>query len=74
MCVFVCVCMLVTQLCLAICDPMDCSLSGFCVHGILLARILEGWFQDGRGIGRGDHFLPHIFIKRSFEQLPQNNF
>ena len=23
------------------CDPMDCSLSGFSVHGILQARILE---------------------------------
>ena len=24
--------------------------------------------EDGRGIGRGDHFLPHKFIKRSFER------
>ena len=23
--------------------------------------------QDGGGIGQGDHFLPHEFIKRSFE-------
>ena len=23
--------------------------------------------QDGRGIGPGDHFLPHKLIKRSFE-------
>ena len=22
-----------------------------------------GWSSDGRGIGRGDHFLPHKFIK-----------
>ena len=35
-----CVCS-VTQLCLTICDPMDCSLPGFSVHGIFLARILE---------------------------------
>ena len=27
----------------------------------------EGWSQDGGGIGWGDHFLPHKFIKRSFE-------
>ena len=29
------------QLCLSLCDPMDCSLPGFSVHGILQARILE---------------------------------
>ena len=27
----------------SLCDPMDCSLSGFYVHGIFQARIL-GWF------------------------------
>ena len=34
-------CMLVMQLCLILCDPMDCSLPGSPVHGILQARILE---------------------------------
>ena len=29
------------QLCLTLCDPMDCSLPGSYVHGILQARILE---------------------------------
>ena len=29
------------QSCLTLCDPMDCSLPGFSVHGILQARILE---------------------------------
>ena len=33
--------MLVTQSCPALCDPMDCSLPGSSVHGILQARILE---------------------------------
>ena len=33
----------VTQLCLTLCDPMDCNLSGSSVHGILQARILSGW-------------------------------
>ena len=28
------------QLCLTLCDPMDCSLPGSSVHGILQARIL----------------------------------
>ena len=31
----------VTQLCPTLCDPVDCSLPGFSVHGILQARILE---------------------------------
>ena len=29
------------QLCPVLCGPMDCSLAGFSVHGILWARILE---------------------------------
>ena len=33
--------MLVTQLCLTLCDPMDCNPPGSSVHGILQARILE---------------------------------
>ena len=32
---------LVTQLCLTLCDPMGCSPPGSSVHGILQARILE---------------------------------
>ena len=35
---------LVAQLCLILCDPMDCSLPGSSVHGILQARILESIF------------------------------
>ena len=30
-----------TQLCLTLCDPVDCSLPGSSIHGILQARILE---------------------------------
>ena len=33
--------MLVEQLCLTLCDPMDCSLPSSSVHGILQARVLE---------------------------------
>ena len=33
--------MLVAQSCPIFCDPMDCSLPGSSVHGILQARILE---------------------------------
>ena len=31
----------VTQSCLTLCDPMDCSLPSSSVHGILQARVLE---------------------------------
>ena len=31
----------VVQSCLTLCDPVDCSLPGFSIHGILQARILE---------------------------------
>ena len=34
-------CRSVAKLCLTLCDPMDCSLPGSSVHGILQARILE---------------------------------
>ena len=33
--------MLVAQLCLTLCDPIDCNPPGFSVYGILQARILE---------------------------------
>ena len=39
--VCVCVCVLVTQSCLTLCNLMDCSPPGSSVHGILQARILE---------------------------------
>ena len=31
----------VAQSCPTLCDPMDCSLPGFSVHGIVQARVLE---------------------------------
>ena len=34
-------CFSVTKSCLTLCDPMDCSLPGCSVHGILQARIQE---------------------------------
>ena len=36
-----CVCAQLLQLCLTLCDPVDCSPPGFSVHVILQARILE---------------------------------
>ena len=38
-CVCVCVCVLVAQLCLTLCDAMDCSPPGSSVHGILQAGL-----------------------------------
>ena len=32
---------IVSQLCPTLCDPMDCSLPGSSLHGILQARVLE---------------------------------
>ena len=31
----------VAQLCPTLCDPMDCSLPGFSIHGIFQGRVLE---------------------------------
>ena len=31
----------IAQLCLTLCDPMDCSLPGSSAHGIFQARVLE---------------------------------
>lgn len=61
------------QLCLTICDPMDCSPPGSSVHGILQARILE-WVvisfsrgsppRDWTCISRiADDFLPLSHLK-----------
>ena len=36
-----CVCVLVSQSCPTLCDPMDCNLPGSSVHGILQVRMLE---------------------------------
>ena len=56
---FLCACS-VTQLCLILCDPMDCSPPGSPVHGILQVRIMEwvtissfresSWLRDQTGI------------------------
>ena len=44
---FICAhCAQLLQLCPALCDLMDCSLSGSSVHGILQTRILERVAMD----------------------------
>ena len=51
------------QSCLTACDPVDCSLAGSSVHGILQARILE-WIDilSSRG-SSPPRDLPHQGIK-----------
>ena len=51
----VCVCVLGTQSCPTLCNPMDYSLPGSSVHGILQARILEWvaiFFSKGSSLPR----------------------
>ena len=54
------VCAKLLQLCLTLCDPMDCSLPVSSAHGILQARILEwvvllGWrMVENLKLGKGD--------------------
>ena len=44
---------------------MDCSLPSSSVHGIFQARILEWGAIAFSRVGRGDHFIPRQYIKRS---------
>ena len=56
-----CVCMCsVTQSCLTLCDPTDCSLPGSSVHGISKARI-QAWVAI-QGIFPGDLYNPGIAL------------
>ena len=52
--IIMCVCVYsVTQLCITLCDSMNCSLPGSSLHGIFQARILEqvaicySWVSSG---------------------------
>ena len=58
----------VAQSCLTVCDPVDCSLPGFSVHGILQARILE-WvnfsFSRGSSQPTDQTWASHIGGRRS---------
>ena len=53
----------VVQSCPTLCDPMDCSLPGFSVHGIFQARILE-WvaisFSRGSSLPRDQTWVSSI--------------
>ena len=53
----------VTQSCLTLCDPTDCSLPGSSIHGIFQARVLE-WvaipFSRGSSQPRDRTQVSHI--------------
>ena len=53
----------VAQLCLTLCDPMDCSLPGSSAHGIFQARVLE-W----GAIAFSGHWRQHILNDESEEE------
>ena len=53
------VCVLVTQSCLTLCHPMDCSPPGSSLHGILQARILE-WVAISASRGTSPRILTCI--------------
>ena len=42
------------QMCLILCDPMDCSLPGSSVHGISQAKVLE-WGAVAFSVKKAEH-------------------
>jgi len=54
----------VTQLCLTLSDPMDCSLPGFSVQGIVQARVLE-WGLGDDWQRMKDYATTTIFLESS---------
>ena len=70
----------VTQSRLTLCDPMDCSLLGASIHGILQARILE-WeaipFSRGifptQGLNSGLPHCPQILCHLSHQGYMTSN-
>ena len=60
-----CACAKSLQLCLTLCDSMDCRPPGYSVHGILQARILE-WVAMPSSKG----FFPNAGIRPTFLTSP----
>ena len=77
----------VSQLCLTLSDPMDCSPPGSSVHWIFLARVLEWgaiafstdglllllshWDSPGKNTGVGCHFLLQCIKVKSESEVTQ---
>ena len=65
----------VVQLCLTLCDPMDCSLPGSSVHGIFQVRVLEWGAIAFSGSGviegiSGANFIEAFQVLISFSVIP----
>ena len=71
----------VAQLCLTLCDPMDCSPPGSSVHGILQARILE-WvaMPSSRGSSQPrdrtqvSHIAGRLFTSWAIREAQENGW
>ena len=50
----------VSQLCLTLSDPMDCSLPGSSIHGIFQARVLE-WVAIAFSVKKAEHWWTDAF-------------
>ena len=67
------------QSCPTLCDPMDCSLPGFSIHGILQrphglqpTRLLHPWDSPGKNTGVGCHFLLQCMKVESESEVAQS--
>ena len=68
----------VAQLCLTLCNPMDCSLPGSSIHGIFEARVLE---QVVISFTRTKHWIylkindyQNVYITRSLLSIHKCHF
>ena len=52
------------QMCLTLCDPMDCSLPVFSVHGMSQERVLE-WVAISSSRIKESNLLISIYLLRS---------
>jgi hypothetical protein len=74
-----CCCFLVTELCLTLCDPMDCSQPDSSVHGVFQARKRVGchFFLQGIFLTQGSNpCLPHCrqtLYQLSHQESPTAN-
>ena len=64
LCSYMCVHTKSLQLCLTLCDPMDCSLPGTFVHGILQVRILEWVAIPSSRVSSWPRDRNHVSINR----------
>ena len=62
----------VSQSCLTLSDPIDCSLPGFSVHGIFQARVLE-WGAIAFSSDGLDTIIKNIFLEFLMFKINDNS-